>query len=49
MAGTGLSYGFPEISDLGKLIEDSAGLMDKNSLKKHLNEMYQIINNAKIK
>ena len=42
LKGNGSMYGFPQISEIGKTLEDASSIMDRKTLKEAIHE-YQIL------
>jgi HPt (histidine-containing phosphotransfer) domain-containing protein len=48
MRGVGVSYGFDDVTSLGKLIEDGAKTGDKAALAKHIGAYGEYLSNLRI-
>lgn len=48
MRGVGVSYGFDDVTALGKLLEDGAKTGDKSALQTHLDAYGQYLSNLRI-
>ena len=48
LRGTGSSYGFPVLSDLGKVIENAAKMKDSKTIQVTLQETFAYINSLEI-
>jgi HPt (histidine-containing phosphotransfer) domain-containing protein len=48
MRGVGVSYGFDDVTSLGKLIEDGAKAGDKSALEKHIGAYGEYLSNLHI-
>lgn len=48
MRGVGVSYGFDDVTALGKLLEDGAKTADKTALQPHVDAYGQYLSNLRI-
>jgi len=48
LAGSGSAYGLDRVSEIGKLLEEAAQLLDATSTSAHIDELESYLNNLRI-